>query len=167
MTRGTARGGSGSRHRRSTIPGMAYDMDLATRIRRLVGGRPGVTEKEMFGGIAFLLGGNMFVGIVKNDLMARVGPEGHERALGRPAARPMDFAGRPMKGYVYVAPEGCTPDEALAEWVRTCAAFAATLPPKKPGEKKSMKRPVKTTPTQVSRGFAPTAAARARLGRAK
>lgn len=96
---------------------MAYDMELADRIRAVVRGHKGVSEKEMFGGIAFLLDGKMFIGIVKNDLMVRVGPERHDEAMRRPHVRLMDFAGRPMRGYVYVAPPGCKTPTALAAWV--------------------------------------------------
>jgi TfoX/Sxy family transcriptional regulator of competence genes len=109
---------------------MAYDQGLAQRIREALEEERGVTEKEMFGGIAFLLNGNMFVGIVHEDLMVRVGPEQHDAALGKPHARPMDFAGRPMKGYVYVAPEGVVADAALAAWVRLGLGFVSTLPGK-------------------------------------
>jgi len=115
---------------------MAYDMGLADRIRAVVDGRKGVSEKEMFGGIAFLLDGKMFIGIVKNDLMVRVGPDRHEEALAKAHVRPMDFAGRPMRGYVYVAPPGCRDARALAAWIDWSAAFTATV-------KKSAKRPTK------------------------
>ncbi|MBM3216980.1 TfoX/Sxy family protein, partial [Candidatus Poribacteria bacterium] len=85
---------------------MPYDENLAERIRRVVAGRHGVTEKRMFGGLAFLLDGKMFCGIANSDLMVRVGPERYEAALSLPHVRPMDFTGRPMTGYVYVGPEG-------------------------------------------------------------
>ena len=108
---------------------MAYDEGLAERIRQaLPAGRP-IDEKAMFGGLAFLLDGRMFVGIVGDDLMVRVGPERHEEALSAPHVRPMDFTGRPMKGYVFVAPAGCASDGALREWVERAIAFASTLPP--------------------------------------
>ena len=79
---------------------MAYDLLLQRRIQRAVTDREDISEKQMFGGVAFLLDGKMFCGIVKDDLMVRVGPERHEKALGEPNVRPMDFSGRPMKGYV-------------------------------------------------------------------
>ena len=85
---------------------MAYDSKLAERIRAIAAGRKGVTEKEMFGGIAFLLDGKMFIGLAKNQLMVRVGPDRHDEALARPHVRPMNFTGRPMRGYVYVVPAG-------------------------------------------------------------
>jgi TfoX/Sxy family transcriptional regulator of competence genes len=108
---------------------VAYDERLAERVRRALSGREGLSEKKMFGGIAFMLRGNMCCGIVRDDLMVRVGPEGHEEALARPHARPMDFTGRPMKGMVYVGPQGIKSDADLAAWVRRGAEFAATLPP--------------------------------------
>ena len=85
---------------------MAYDEKLADRIRQAVGPRADVAEKKMFGGIAFLLDGKMFCGIVKDDLMVRVGPERYEAALAEAHVRPMDFTGRPMKGSVFVGPKG-------------------------------------------------------------
>lgn len=114
---------------------MAYDEGLAERIRLVLDGRPKITEKKMFGGVAFLLEGKMFVGIVKDDLMVRVGPERHGEALEDPHARPMDFTGRPMAGYVFVAPAGVDDDDALARWVELGAGFVATLPAKKAPKK--------------------------------
>ena len=110
---------------------MAYDEVLAERVRRALTGRADLSQRKMFGGIAYMLGGNMFCGIVKDQLMVRVGPERYDDALARPHARPMDFTGRPMKGMVYVEQEGCRSDEALQRWVEQGLAFAATLPPKK------------------------------------
>ena len=106
---------------------MAHAGAHAERIRRALGFRPGVDEKKRFGGMAFLLDGKMFVGIVGDDLMVRVGPDAHADALARPHVRPMDFSGRPMKGCVYVAPAGCKGERALAGWVERGARFAATL----------------------------------------
>ena len=106
---------------------MPYDAKLADRIRRVVAGKRGVTEKKMFGGIAFLLDGKMFCGVASNDLMVRVGPERHEDALGRPHVRPMDFTGRPMKGYVFVGSDGCRTQRQIVAWVDKSTAFVATL----------------------------------------
>ena len=114
---------------------MAYDSKLAERIRAIAAGRKGVTEKEMFGGIAFLLDGKMFIGLAKNQLMVRVGPDRHDEALARPHVRQMDFTGRPMRGYVYVAPAGYANTRALAAWIDWSAAFVATV------KKKPKKRP--------------------------
>ena len=118
---------------------MAYDTRLAERIRALVRGRKGVTEKQMFGGIAFLLDGKMFIGIAKDDLMVRVGPDRHDEALARPHVRAMDFTGRPMRGYVFVAPPGCRDARRLSAWVDWSATFVATVS-KKPKRAKSRSR---------------------------
>src|SRR5688572_3041589 len=81
----------------------------------------------MFGGIAFLLDGKMFIGIANDDLMVRVGPDRHDEALARPHVRPMDFTGRPMRGYVFVAPAGIRDARALTRWIDWSAAFVATV----------------------------------------
>ena len=109
---------------------MAFDPGLAQRIRERLASRVGVTERRMFGGLAFLLDGHMAVGILGATLMARVGPAGHAAALKRPHARAMDFTGRPMKGYVYVDPAGIAEDADLAQWLDRCTAFVDTLPGK-------------------------------------
>ena len=110
---------------------MAYDERLADRIRGVLGPRPGVTEKKMFGGLAFLLDGRMVVGIIDRTLMARVGPDRHADALALPHVRPMDFTGRPMKGYVYVDPAGIAEDHELAAWLSACLGHVERLPPKR------------------------------------
>ncbi len=109
---------------------MAYDPQLADRVRRLVVGRKGVTEKAMFGGLAFLRAGKMFCGILGNELLARVGPDAHDSAMAKPHVRIMDFTGRPMQGYVFVGPAALGTDVALAGWVDQCEAHAASLPDK-------------------------------------
>jgi TfoX/Sxy family transcriptional regulator of competence genes len=106
---------------------MAYDESLAKRIRPLLADLEGVTERKMFGGLAFMLKGKMFVGIIGEDLMVRVGPDAHARALSKPHARPMDFTGRPMKGYVFVGPEGLRSREELAHWIRQAVDFVEDL----------------------------------------
>ncbi len=83
---------------------MAYDEKLAGRVRLLLKGRKGISEKRMFGGLAFMLGDRMCCGVLKEDFVARIGPEAYESALDEPHVRPMDFTGRPIKGYVYVGP---------------------------------------------------------------
>lgn len=108
---------------------MGYDPALADRIRQALTDQAGVIEKPMFGGLSFLLDGKMFCGIVKDDLMVRVGPDRYEESLQRPHARPMDFTGRPMKGYVYVGPEGCRTQRMVGAWVARGATFVATLGP--------------------------------------
>ena len=109
---------------------MAYDENLADRIRKALAGRKGVTEKNMFGGLSFMLGGNMCCGVVREDLVVRVSPGSYEDALVEPHARPMDFTGRPLQGMVYVGPEGSRDEGALAAWVKRGADFAESLPPK-------------------------------------
>lgn len=104
-----------------------YDEKLAGRIRRSLAHRGGVTEKRMFGGLAFLLDGKMVCGILKGDLMVRVGPEQYEAALGNPRVRPMGFAGRPMRGYVFVDPAGCRAAGAVAGWVESAVGFVSSL----------------------------------------
>lgn len=111
---------------------MAYDEELAERIRAALAERDDVTERKMFGGIAFMVGEAMAVGVVHDDLMVRIGPDAHDDALARPFARPMDFSGRPMRGFVYVAPDGLGEDEALARWVDAGVTYAESQPPKKP-----------------------------------
>ena len=107
---------------------MAYNERLADRIRKIVARGKNMTEKKMFGGLAFLLDGKMFCGIVKDDMMVRVGPEQHEKALQEKGARPMDFTGRPMKGYIFVGQGGYKTDDALSKWVKRGAAFVAGMP---------------------------------------
>lgn len=109
---------------------MAYDEGLAQRIRELLDEQPGLSERRMFGGLAFLVGGNMAVGIVKDELMVRVGPAAHGAALAEPHARTMDFTKRPMKGLVFVAPAGFEDDADLSRWVERGVRFAASLPRK-------------------------------------
>jgi hypothetical protein len=109
---------------------MAYDERLAKRMRRALAGRQGLSERRTFGGIAFMLNGNMCCGLTADALMVRVGPDRFQEALGQPHARPMDFTGRPMKGMVYVGPPGYATDADLAAWMERGAAFAASLPPK-------------------------------------
>jgi TfoX/Sxy family transcriptional regulator of competence genes len=109
---------------------MPYDEGAAERLREAFESVPDVTEKKMFGGIAFMVNGHMACGVVNDTLMVRVGPAQYEGALGRPHARKMDFTGKPMKGFVYVAPEGFESDESLAEWVGLSLGFVNTLPPK-------------------------------------
>jgi TfoX/Sxy family transcriptional regulator of competence genes len=103
---------------------MAYDEGLAERIRSALDGRSGISEKLMFGGVCFLANGKMCCGVVKDELMVRVGPDRHEEALSQVHARPMDFTGRSMKGFVFVAPEGLESDQHLEWWVGLGVAHA-------------------------------------------
>ncbi|MFF4257909.1 TfoX/Sxy family protein [Streptomyces sp. NPDC001663] len=109
---------------------MAYDEGLAERIRERLAADPAITEKRMFGGIAFLLHGNMAVGVTGDDLMVRVGPEATDAALTRPGARIFDMTGRPMRGWVVVDGAAVAEDETLGAWIAEGRAFAAGLPPK-------------------------------------
>ena len=109
---------------------MAYDEDLAERIRDALVGVPEVSERKMFGGIAFMVGGNMAVGVIGSDLMARIGPEAAAAALAEDGVRPMDFTGKPMKNMVYVDESVTADDGALDAWVARCVEHAESLPPK-------------------------------------
>ena len=109
---------------------MAYDKDLADRLRQQMSRHSNVVEKNMFGGIAFMLNGHMCVGVIKDDMVARVGPEAYEAALKQPNAREMDFTKKPMKGSVFVDPEGVEDENDLKRWVGLSEAFALSMPPK-------------------------------------
>ena len=110
---------------------MAYDEGLAERIRNILDEQPGITEKKMFGGVAFLANGHMSVGIVLEKLMVRVGPESYDAVLRERHVRKMDFTGRPMKGFVYVAPSGYEADADLERWVGMGLRYATSLPAKR------------------------------------
>jgi TfoX/Sxy family transcriptional regulator of competence genes len=123
---------------------MAYDERLADRVRRALAARDDVSERKMFGGIAFMVAKGMAVGIVADDLMVRVGPDAWEDALARPHARPMDFTGKPMKGFVYVAAPGINTPRALATWVDRALVFVdglATAPKPKRKPKRKLPKP--------------------------
>ncbi len=107
---------------------MAYNERVVERVREVLADQPLVVEKKMFGGLSFILQGNMCCGVINHDLVVRVGPDGHEDALAQPHARPMDFTGRPMKGMVYVGPEGYQSPEDLKGWVQRGLKFAQSLP---------------------------------------
>ena len=109
---------------------MAYDQKLADRARALLSRREGFSEKKMFGGLCFLLNGNMCCGIVGDELMVRVGADAYEKSLARAHAREMDFTGRPMRGFVYVGAEGVKTKRTLASWLEAGTAYAGSLPPK-------------------------------------
>ncbi len=106
---------------------MGYDEKLADRVRKSLKGKRNVTEKKMFGGIAFLSNGKMFCGVIKNDLVIRVGPEYYEKALTKPHARPMDFTGKPMRGFVYVSSDGCKTEKTLFEWVNSGVNYVTSI----------------------------------------
>ena len=108
---------------------MAYDLKLAERIRSQLAGIPFV-ERKMFGGVGFLLSGNMACGVNKNNLIVRVNPEKHSALLKKPHAKPFDMTGRPMKGWLVVEADGCKTDKQLSTWVKEGVEFALTLPVK-------------------------------------
>jgi TfoX/Sxy family transcriptional regulator of competence genes len=110
---------------------VAYDEGLAERVRELLAPRDDVTERKMFGGIGFMVAGNMCVGVMNDDLIARLGPDEAERALAEPYVRPFDFSGRSSKGFVFVAAEGTANEDDLAGWVAAALGFATSLPAKK------------------------------------
>lgn len=109
---------------------MPYDTTLAERMRPLLLPRPGIMEKNMFGGIAFLLRGNMCCGIWKDLLVIRLDPAGGAKALQEHHVRPMDITGTPMKGWIFVEPKGYTKDTDLLMWIERAFAFVSELPPK-------------------------------------
>jgi TfoX N-terminal domain len=109
---------------------MAYDEGLATRIRELIGDQPGVVEKRMFGGLAFLLNGNMACGVRGDDLIVRLAPDASGAAMAESGTRPFDLTGRPMQGWLLVGADGHAEDDELRRWVDRGVAYARTLPPK-------------------------------------
>lgn len=109
---------------------MAYDEQLADRIREALADQDDISERKMFGGLSFMLGGNMCCGIVGDDLVVRVGPDNHLQALAKPHARPMDFTGRSLKGMVYVGSVGYRTDKGLKYWLDMALSFALLLPSK-------------------------------------
>lgn len=109
---------------------MAFDEGAAQRVREALADRDDVVEKKMFGGLAFMVSGNMCIGVLGPDLMLRVGKERYEELLARPHARRMDFTGKPMAGYLYLEPAGYESDEDLEDWIALALDFVLTLPPK-------------------------------------
>jgi TfoX/Sxy family transcriptional regulator of competence genes len=109
---------------------MAYDEGLAERVRRMLRRKRGVTERRMFGGLAFLLHGNMCCGVLDRDVVLRLGSDGATRALSDPRTRPMDFTGRPLRSMVYVGPAGYRSDADLRAWIDRAVAYARSLPPR-------------------------------------
>jgi hypothetical protein len=109
---------------------MAYDERLAARVRRALGQRTDFSERRMFGGLAFMVRGHMCCGLVKGNLMVKVGHDAFPEAIRRPHARPMDFTGRPSTSMVYVAPAGLGTAAALGAWVERGLTHIRTLPPR-------------------------------------
>ena len=113
---------------------MAFDDDLAQRMRAVLAATGTVREVRMFGGLCFMLNGNMVAGVSKHGLLVRVGKEQHADALKLPGAKPMEMTGRPMEGYIFVDPAPGD-DQALRDWLDRGVAFVKTLPPKSPKSK--------------------------------
>lgn len=109
---------------------MAYNQRLADEIRARIGDHPELAEKQMFGGIAFMIGGNMAVGVAGDELMVRVGKEAHDEAEAKPGARIFDLSARPMRGWVVVAAEGFSTGRDLDSWVEQGVTYAESLPRK-------------------------------------
>jgi TfoX/Sxy family transcriptional regulator of competence genes len=109
---------------------VAFNQGLADDIRARIGSHSGLTEKQMFGGIAFMIGGNMAVGVSGDELMVRVGKDAHDEAVSRPGARIFDLSSRPMRGWVVVSPEGFTTETELDGWIRQGVTHAESLPRK-------------------------------------
>ena len=110
---------------------MVYNEQLAEKTRALISRRKGFSEKKMFGGVAYLINGNMSCGVLKDDLVVRVGPEEYDKVLALPSARPMDFTHRSIRGFVYVDPRGWSRSGALKKWVAIGVDYASSLPMKK------------------------------------
>lgn len=106
---------------------MGYDEKTAERVRQFLSGQHDVVEKRMIGGLSFMVSGSMCCGVTRDGLMVRVGPEAREWALAQPYVRPMEFAGRPLSGFVCVDPEGYETDTALAVWIQRGIDFVSTL----------------------------------------
>lgn len=109
---------------------MAYDEGLAERIRDVLADNPEIREKKMFGGLAFMLNGNMACGLIKEDLMVRVDSDNYEEVLSKPHARKMEFTGRPMKGFITVEAEGSEDVKMLKAWIKQGLDYAGSLPAK-------------------------------------
>jgi len=109
---------------------VAFDEQLAERIRASLGKRRGIVEKKMFGGIGFLLNGNMCVGVHQTDLIVRLAPDETDAAFKQPHTRPFDLTGRPMKGWILVEPAGLKTPARLSKWIEMAASYAGSLPPK-------------------------------------
>lgn len=109
---------------------MPYDEGVAQRLREQMTSVPGLSEKKMFGGIAFMVNGNMCVGVVKHELMLRVGPDQYDEVLCLPFSRKMDFTGKPLRGLVYIEQDGFSEDKDMQQWIDRALLFVRTLPEK-------------------------------------
>ena len=111
---------------------MAYDENLAERIRAKLKCTRGLSEKKMFGGVGFMINGNMACGVIKQDMVVRLNGDEAEAALQRAHVKVFDMTGKPMKGWILVEPQGVASDKALQAWINQSTAFARSLPPKQP-----------------------------------
>jgi hypothetical protein len=109
---------------------MAFDEELAARVRRHLESCDGLEERKMFGGLAFMVNGHMACGILEDQLMVRVGADSYEAMLRLPHAHQMKFTGRPMRGFVTVDPAGISSSKALGAWIDRGTSYVASLPPK-------------------------------------
>jgi hypothetical protein len=115
---------------------MAFDETLARRVRKHFDGRRDFVEKHMFGGVCFMIRGRMCCGIIDSSLMVRLDPDDADRVADQPHVRPMDFTGKPMRGYLFVDAEGIATPRMLKQWVDRCVAQVEAMPVKKPTAKK-------------------------------
>jgi hypothetical protein len=150
---------------------MAHDPDLAFRIRTAIAGRPGVTEKKMFGGIGFLLDGNLLVSASgRGGMLVRVGPDGHASAIAAPHASAMVMGGRNMLGYVRVEPAGVATQGAVASWIERAWKHVRTLAPRTVGQRQRSKKTAVAAASRVAttsrtRGRATRSGSRSRTRR--
>jgi TfoX/Sxy family transcriptional regulator of competence genes len=107
---------------------VAYDEELASRVRTVLAAQPGVQEKKMFGGLSFMVAGQMCCGVLKNELVVRIEPDQFDELLAQPHVRPFDFTGRPSLGMVYIAGDGVSSDRALAAWIKRGIDFVTAHP---------------------------------------
>jgi hypothetical protein len=142
---------------------MAYDEELADRMRELLGAEPNLTEKKMFGGLAFLIGGNMAIAASgQGGALVRVDPEQSDRLVETTAVELMVMRGRPMEGWLRVGPDGLRTRQQLTKWVRLGAGYARALPPKAPKTAKPRKSPTPRTAPKTAKRNATTKSRRAR-----
>ena len=109
---------------------MAYDEELADRVRDVLDEETPTSERKMFGALVFMVEGNMCCGVTRENLLLRLGPEGTEAAIAKPHVQPMTMRDKTMKGFVFVEPQGLSEDAELAEWIAQALDFVRTLPPK-------------------------------------
>jgi TfoX/Sxy family transcriptional regulator of competence genes len=147
---------------------MAYDENLADRVRRILTRRADIEERAMFGGLAFMAHGHMCCGLVKDQLIVRVNSDAYEQLLGEVGAQPMDFTGKPMRGFLYVTRAGTSTPSGLRTWVERALKFAENRPPKTSGRisSKSTRQPDRALPpTSRSRSARKSSRKRSRAAR--